>query len=1326
MTENCPEGNLDEYIESAATEYIKNILLDVKNIDESIDSLRGALVSHLKNSLLPSIMDLEYGLSIIEGFKIPPFVENFHDKKSLDIIFKILNFSTPDTIIILNAEPCRDDKISTIYPVTISEYLISKGSDIIETRYGKRKFSIKWTPDHIDSNVIYIIKEALEIISVRDWKSFTMEKNIESHYNDSLLRIEKLPQYLYERNDNESRSKILSVQNRAKIILLVLAHDHVKYTNKTPDINFSFSGFSGSFESNNRINELKQVNIEYSKKFIKFLLDEGTNKEIVSELKKRVDIFVDDVLSEEEKSYLLKNKNLSTIWGREIDYNRFIRYVNHPDSIFTPSTTFFSGEQQANIIRKLMSLSRHFHQYENISMSLLEKMDDNLFLSSPAEYIIKKTNKIIKTHEPESDLNANSIVTVHWDMERRYHNTYSGTGPINDKYPQKPNENRSILNIIDGSIEYESIRDSTLKSYSVSGISLDLFNILKGYDIVKSYQSEVINYVQLNKGKITEKLERMIRLAIKDKEVFSVKTKKHGIIPGIVVINDNGRYSAISIFSLRKFQLPNNKLSYSFNPSENSQVRDFYIWLQDYVPLGEQDKTPWERYKAPNQDQEHHRGDYFGLVFSSPSIEVSLSKATNIEILASSLLEKIAVNFEKDMDFLTKSHYELKVIQRCEIVKNLSFIIGIITAPLSPIVSITIDLIFAITPNLIEIAISDSQEEANNYLMEMLVELGVMAAFNVAPHAISFGREILHLARKKIASNIIDQGDLKIINNAFDNIDEPYFMREGLKSRVLVKKVKSLLTKSLGGDFVNISKYSIIDDVIPFKQSRLTSIINKNLSLNYKDVSGYCRGVSISYLVDKAHGKLGKDFIHSISTSISDFESTGNEQLINYIIKNQFNQVYYKYDNIVSYAQLPPDNFSQQMYNFDSLLREMNCRRVGDVDDGSYLYFLHELKSKSYWRKKSQFLVESDTHGMGLSFDHGKATFLDPNSGELSVVITNDSDYVSFVEGVLKYIENHYSDSRWGGSTSLSFTKITTNKKVINPVSNPLNTPRNGLLSSSQSEAKTNYKGRVVESPWPWTWSKHVGFMSIGGEDVKVYRSRWNNVYQVGDDQKILIDNNIVKVENGKVSFLITENYIGFNEYYQQWNNGGASLVRGISSSHFSWDKIITDKVLASEGVVDLPQATMGDTIKVSWLPTALDTPENRAMVTGVALGNHVSLVRDKISSGSNDVIAGAILRIDVGPNKNIYTTYLYNGEIVVRGPLSHPDFIIDTLITGDLSRPIDISSITDYDEFLPLQAPYDPKELPMTQELAIHWLNKSKEALEKIRNECSSPVERG
>ena len=250
----------------------------------------------------------------------------------------------------------------------------------------------------------------------------------------------------------------------------------------------------------------------------------------------------------------------------------------------------------------------------------------------------------------------------------------------------------------------------------------------------------------------------------------------------------------------------------------------------------------------------------------------------------------------------------------------------------------------------------------------------------------------------------------------------------------------------------------------------------------------------------------------------------------------------------------------------------------------------------------------------------------------------------------------------------------------------------------------------------------YIGTMEVNSEKVDIRKSPWPNSYQIGKDSRLTFQLEGVNVDNKIVSFKRETDHKGFTELYQRWKNNDVTLIRGISSNHFSWNKIIADRTVYSEGDKDLPGATMGGS-QSRWLPTALDDESNRFMVSGIAMGNHTDIIKDAMRDPEkgSDVLAGAILTFKAGKDIAANINFLYDGEIALQGPVEYPGFKIDSIITGDLMSPVDISHVGNYDEVLPLAAPYIPsgaseQDVEVANEMAVQFLKKGQNALAKIR----------
>ncbi len=255
-----------------------------------------------------------------------------------------------------------------------------------------------------------------------------------------------------------------------------------------------------------------------------------------------------------------------------------------------------------------------------------------------------------------------------------------------------------------------------------------------------------------------------------------------------------------------------------------------------------------------------------------------------------------------------------------------------------------------------------------------------------------------------------------------------------------------------------------------------------------------------------------------------------------------------------------------------------------------------------------------------------------------------------------------------------------------------------------------------------------VGLMVLGeGEKIKIKESRWSNSYQANDDENFTLSKASVDVNDGVVTFKSPHDLKGFQALYEQWKIGSLKLYRGISSSHFSWDEIVFGERVVSEGSGELPRATMGarDEEKTCWLPTA--PSDSLDMVTGIAMGNHTDTIRHTMTLEDN-VLLGGVIEFDIGNNRDIPINFLYNGEVLVKGPVEAGKFSMAKLVIstaeGKGYEVIDYGSASSkYADELPNAAPYpiagskpSPEKLAL-EEYAGVWKDKNKQKIERLRN---------
>jgi hypothetical protein len=113
-------------------------------------------------------------------------------------------------------------------------------------------------------------------------------------------------------------------------------------------------------------------------------------------------------------------------------------------------------------------------------------------------------------------------------------------------------------------------------------------------------------------------------------------------------------------------------------------------------------------------------------------------------------------------------------------------------------------------------------------------------------------------------------------------------------------------------------------------------------------------------------------------------------------------------------------------------------------------------------------------------------------------------------------------------------------------------------------------------------------------------------------------------------------------------------LYRGFSSNHFCLTEMHKTGNLKSEGEVDYPKATMGESeTKTRWLPS--DIEENIAQ--GVATGNMDMPTREL--SKTRPVLVGFIAGYSAATTR-ASIGYISGSEWVVRGPLARGEYVIE------------------------------------------------------------------
>ncbi|MBB5019753.1 hypothetical protein HNQ59_003061 [Chitinivorax tropicus] len=263
-----------------------------------------------------------------------------------------------------------------------------------------------------------------------------------------------------------------------------------------------------------------------------------------------------------------------------------------------------------------------------------------------------------------------------------------------------------------------------------------------------------------------------------------------------------------------------------------------------------------------------------------------------------------------------------------------------------------------------------------------------------------------------------------------------------------------------------------------------------------------------------------------------------------------------------------------------------------------------------------------------------------------------------------------------------------------------------------------------------------VGHVMLNGEKVAVRHSQWPNLYALGDSGKLNVSrtaffppsNGCVDLQPGQVEPVA--------RLYREFLENRAVLLRGISSTHFSWNGVVGDGIVKSGGDADIPEGTMTDNPdepKTRWLPSALESDRGALeMVSGICLGNHNATMRGAMAPDTqrDDVLLGAMLRFEAGVDRNLAISYLYDGEIVVRGPLERDDFTISHLVVSDSGSPSGYSSVpyggTEWDDDLGTAAPYDVAEQDgeISRERTRMWMDESVKKMASLRqSQAISPV---
>ncbi|MBP4052418.1 hypothetical protein J9978_23370 [Chromobacterium violaceum] len=207
-------------------------------------------------------------------------------------------------------------------------------------------------------------------------------------------------------------------------------------------------------------------------------------------------------------------------------------------------------------------------------------------------------------------------------------------------------------------------------------------------------------------------------------------------------------------------------------------------------------------------------------------------------------------------------------------------------------------------------------------------------------------------------------------------------------------------------------------------------------------------------------------------------------------------------------------------------------------------------------------------------------------------------------------------------------------------------------MFSALNKALSSFTHRINTSSQTEPGGRPIGHMTLNGAPVGVKSTQWPNVYQLGDSGKLTFFADLVshREANGEMT-LSHDSAEGLARMYGEWQDDRLTLMRGISSNHFSWEGIVMSGVAASEGMDDFPGATMGGSGS-RWLPTSMGSSEG-AMATssGIAIGNHNQTMRAALnpSQPQDNVLLGMVLRFDAGASRNLAVHFLNPGEILVK-----------------------------------------------------------------------------
>ncbi|MFS9381075.1 hypothetical protein QNN88_10300 [Citrobacter sp. ANG330] len=244
-----------------------------------------------------------------------------------------------------------------------------------------------------------------------------------------------------------------------------------------------------------------------------------------------------------------------------------------------------------------------------------------------------------------------------------------------------------------------------------------------------------------------------------------------------------------------------------------------------------------------------------------------------------------------------------------------------------------------------------------------------------------------------------------------------------------------------------------------------------------------------------------------------------------------------------------------------------------------------------------------------------------------------------------------------------------------------------------------------------------IGYAKINGEKIEIKTTQWDNIYQLGNCGKFTLSAEVIAHRSSDGEMLIGHHYLeSLSRMYQEWKNDNLQLMRGISSNHFSWNGIVLDEKVVSEGTNEFPGATMGGSASC-WVPTSIASDEHALQTsTSIALGNHNSTMYECINAAhpQENVLLGMVLTFHAGENKSLPVHFLNAGEILLKGPVEKKHFEISHLVISKPSDPTGFQALSysgeSWDKDLMPAALYDPNDTyaDSGKEMTRDWMAKS------------------